>query len=230
MPSHDAISQRFAELEAAFSAIQYRAPGPNVIADHYATDQAAWCRWTASAASLIGGACGLGSTYFKTFDAMATGCHGGRRDLQRLFGVFQAAYEAYDKDLLFDLEIETAADVFGSFVAVAQQAMKENNKDVAAVIASAALEDALKRYAVRNGLNVDGKTMATVVNALKSKGLVSGAQKPLLDGMLKTRNSAMHADWDKITEPEVSSLTGFVEQFLLTNFSTSPHGKSLPPG
>ena len=35
----------------------------------------------------------------------------------------------------------------------------------------------------------------------------------------------MHADWNKITEPEVSSLIGFVEQFLLTNFSASSHRK-----
>ena len=127
---------------------------------------------------------------------------------------------------LFDLEVETAADVFGSFAAAAKHAMKENNKDVAAVIASAALEDALKRFAERSGLNIGDKTMATVINALKSKGLVSGAQKSLLDGMLKTRNSAMHADWNKITEPEVSSLIGFVEQFLLTSFPTHPHGSS----
>ena len=156
---------------------------------------------------------------------MANRCGGGRGELQQLFGVFQAARHDYDNDFLFDLEIETAADVFGSFVAAAKQAMKENRRDVAAVIASAALEDALKRYAVRNGLDVDDKTLATVINALKSKRLVSGAQKSLLDGMLKTRNSAMHADWGKITEPEVSSLISFVEQVLLTNFSGSPYGK-----
>ncbi len=144
--------------------------------------------------------------------------------MHELFGVFQAAREAYDNGFLFDLEVETAADVFGSFASAAKHAMKENKKDVAAVIASAALEDALKRFAVRSGLNIGDKTMATVINALKSKGLVSGAQKSLLDGMLKTRNSAMHADWNKITEPEVSSLIGFVEQFLLTSFPTHPHG------
>ena len=155
---------------------------------------------------------------------MHTECHGYRAELQELYGVFQAARDAYDNDLLFDLEIQMAADIFGSFAAAAKQAAKEN-KDVAAVIASAALEDALKRYAVRHGVDVDDKTLARVINALKSKRLVSGAQKSLLDGMLKTRNNAMHADWDKITEPEVASLIGFVEQFLLTNFSAGTYGK-----
>lgn len=223
MPSRDAISQRFADLESAFNAIQYTSSSAGLGSGAYASDRAAWRRWITSTASLIRGVHGSESTYCKVFDAGCTGCRGEKIHLQELFGVFQAAREAYDNDFLFDLEVQTAADVFGSFVTAAKQAMKENNKDVAAVIASAALEDALKRHAVRNGLDVDDKTMAPVVNALKSKGLVSGAQKSLLDGMLKTRNNAMHADWDKITKPEVSSLIGFVEQFLLTSF---PHGFS----
>ena len=216
MPTREAINRRFAELGAAFSAIPYDGK--------YAADNTAWRQWLTSVESLIRGACGPGSVYYSTFRDLSANCPSGYKpQLEQLFGAFQAAHDAYDNDLLFDLEIQTAADIFGSFTAAATQAVKENKKDVAAVIASAALEDALKRYAVRNGLTVDDETtLATVINALKSKGLVSGALKPLLAGMLKTRNSAMHADWDKITEPEVASLIGFVEQFLLTNFSTAP--------
>ena len=29
----------------------------------------------------------------------------------------------------------------------------------------------------------------------------------------------MHANWGKISEPDVNSIIGFVEQFLLTKFS-----------
>ena len=103
---------------------------------------------------------------------------------------------------------------------MARRALAENNKDVAAVLASAALEDALKRHATSNGLAVDESTMSEVIGALKSKGLVSGAQKSMLSAMLQIRNLAMHAKWDKITKPDVSGLLGFVEQFLLTNFGT----------
>ena len=61
--------------------------------------------------------------------------------------------------------------------------------------------------------------MSEIINALKSKRLVSGAQKSLLEAMPKIRNAALHADWEKISEPEVNSVIGFVEQFLLQNFS-----------
>ena len=86
------------------------------------------------------------------------------------------------------------------------------------MLASAALEDALKRHAVSNGLDVDDASMLKVISALKSKGLVSRAQKPMLAAMHQMRNHAMHAEWEKIQKPEVSSLVAFVEQFLLTHF------------
>jgi hypothetical protein len=60
--------------------------------------------------------------------------------------------------------------------------------------------------------------MSDVVNALKTSGLIQGAQKALLDAMPKIRNMAMHAEWTRITEPDVSSVLGFVEQLLLTRF------------
>ena len=102
-------------------------------------------------------------------------------------------------------------------MALAKAALGEGHHTVAAVLACAALEDALKRYAIRNGLQIDGKTMEDVVNALKGAGLVSGAQKALLGAMPKVRNYAMHADWDKITPQDAGSVIGFVESFLLVH-------------
>ena len=111
-----------------------------------------------------------------------------------------------------------SGEVFGDFVAAAKKALDEGSKDVAAVLACAALEDALKRFAKVNELNVDGKDMSEVIGALKSKGLVGGAQKSILETMPKTRNNAMHADWGKISTAEVGGVIGFTEQFLLQNF------------
>ena len=75
------------------------------------------------------------------------------------------------------------------------------------------------RYASANGLVVDDKGMSDVVNALKGAELVAGTQKTILDRMTTIRNYALHANWDKISEPDVGGVIGFVEQFLLTKFS-----------
>ena len=121
---------------------------------------------------------------------------------------------------VFSVDLTISGEIFGDFIILAKQSLAEGYKDVAAVLASAALEDSLKRYAQVNGLNVEKKQMTEVINALKSNGLVSGAQKSLLEAMPKIRNYAMHGDWEKISEPDVSSIIGFVEQFLLSSFGS----------
>jgi hypothetical protein len=116
------------------------------------------------------------------------------------------------------VETTLSGEIFADFVVAAKVALAEGQKDVAAVLACAALEDSLKRFGRLKGLDVDGKAMQEVVNALKAKGFVSGPQKSLLDTMPRIRDAAMHADWSKITPQDVGSVVGFVEQFLLTQF------------
>ena len=82
-----------------------------------------------------------------------------------------------------------------------------------------ALEDALKRVAIKENLDVDDKDMSEVINALKAKGVIKGAQAPIVQSYVKLRNKAFHAEWDKIDKAGVSAAIGFTEQFLLKNFS-----------
>jgi hypothetical protein len=134
-------------------------------------------------------------------------------------GIFISAKEDFEGGYVFDVELRVSGEVFGDFITLAHQALSEGHKDVAAVLACAALEDSLKRYAIANGLDVGDKTMQEVVNVLKAGGFVAGAQKSLLETMPRIRNFAMHADWGKLSAPDVSSVIGFVEQFLLSKFS-----------
>ena len=52
-------------------------------------------------------------------------------------------------------------------------------------------------------------------------GLTKGAQSKLLRSYVTVRNKAFHAEWDKIDEPDIRSVIGFVEQFLLTHFGAT---------
>ncbi|MHB8544685.1 MAG: DUF4145 domain-containing protein [Leptospirales bacterium] len=133
-------------------------------------------------------------------------------------GIFRSSKEVYDGGYAFSLQARNSSEVLGDFVVLAKAALNEGSKDVAAVLACAALEDALKRFALIKSLDVADKTMQDVVNVLKKEGLVGGAQKTLLDTMPKIRDYAMHANWLKLTPQDVGSVIGFVEQFLLVNF------------
>jgi len=181
-----------------------------------------WQAWITSALNLASYAFGEASTYHKELSNLNAKFNlgSGTAALARSGPeVLKAAKADLAAGVIGSLEARLSGEIFADFITLAKNALKEGQKDVAAVLACAALEDTLKKFAVLNELNVDGKTMDSVVGALKGAGLVSGAQKTLLDSMPKIRNFAMHADWAKISEPDVASVIAFTEQFLLTNMS-----------
>lgn len=208
------FQQRFIELEEAFGKMPYES---GAMGKHVPNGE--WRKWATSAQSLIAAAFGSASFQSKNFNDLYEKCKGFAAEVKGLDAVFQSSKDDYLGGYVFDVELRVSGEVFGDFVALARQALSEGKKDVAAVLACAALEDALKRYATVNDLDVSGKAMSEVINALKVGGFVSGAQKSILEAMPRVRNAALHAEWTKISEPDVSSVIGFVEQFLLTKFS-----------
>jgi hypothetical protein len=132
--------------------------------------------------------------------------------------ILGAAKAEIEGDWLFTVEGQVSAEIFADFIALAKESL-DDNKDVAAVLACAALEDALKRVAIKENLDADDKDMSEVINALKAGGVLKGPQAKIVQSYVKLRNKAFHADWEKIDKESVSSLIGFTEQFLLTHFS-----------
>lgn len=209
------LSKRFAELEAQMNSLRAGLDEN----DLRAYETSSWQQWATSAQHILRASFGETSPHYLNFAAGYAKCHGWEHQVNALKGIFCAAKADYDGGYAFSLQARISGEIYGDFVALAKAALDEGAKDVAAVLACAALEDALKRFALMNGLEVSDKVMQGVVNALKSKGLVGGAQKTLLDAMPKIRDYAMHANWAKITSQDVGSVLGFVEQFLLAKFS-----------
>lgn len=177
--------------------------------------------WATSALHAIQGVFGKESPHYIRFEAelsRITHNQVWQNHLSSFKGIFLGAKSDVDGGYLFDIQATFSGEIFGDFVATAKAALAEGQHTVAAVLACAALEDALKRFATSHGLSVENKTMEDVVNALKTKGLVSGAQKTLLAAMPKIRNQALHAEWSKLTPQDAGSVIGFVEQFLLSHF------------
>ncbi|MDD5334472.1 MAG: DUF4145 domain-containing protein [Rhodoferax sp.] len=212
----ETFARRFAELAKSFGEITFTESGG--MGRSY-SKHGQWRQWATSAQSLIRAAFGDASPHYTNFVSLYTACQGSDHDVGALGAVFRSASEDFLGGYVFDVDLRVSGEVFGDFVALARKSLSEGHKDVAAVLACAALEDALKRFAIANNLLIADKTMQEVVNALKTSGLVSGAQKSLLDAMPRIRNAAMHAEWVKLSEPDVSSVIGFVEQFLLSKFS-----------
>ena len=213
---NELFSKRFQELKAESDSIAFK---PGNFEDY--AEEGIWKKWATSAESLIKAVFGTESPHYLEFASTKNHCNGRQSSIEALQGIFMSAKEAFEGGYVFNIELSISGEIFGDFVVLAKKVLNEGQKDVAAVLASAALEDALKRYAKIKGLNVDDANMLKVIGMLKSKGLVTGASKVLLDAnaLPKIRNYSMHAQWDKIAEPDVNSIIGFVEQFLLKKFN-----------
>jgi hypothetical protein len=212
----EAFARRFVELEEKRRSIPFHTFVHGT--GSYVPD-GEWQGWATSVQSLLRAVFGEESEQYKNFSIAYKKCNGVSDTVRALYHIFTSAKEDFEGGYVFNVELRVSGEVFGDFVVLARTALDEGHKDVAAVLACSALEDALKRYATVNGLVVDDKGMADVVNALKGAGLVAGAQKAILDRMPTIRNYALHANWEKISEPDVGGVIGFVEQFLLTKFS-----------
>jgi len=211
MSLDDRIRARFADLEMSWQQVSKHGKSVDTGSAH---------QWCTSVLNLLSNAFGQCSVHYLNFKEKYGTAHYISTDLfEVLRGIFSAARDDYEGGYFLSVRSVISGELFGDFVVLAKQSLTEGHKDVAAVLACAALEDALKRYALSQDLDVQGKSMHEIVAALKSKGLVSGAQKTLLDTMPKIRDYAMHASWEKIKPEDVGGIIGFVEHFLLSNFS-----------
>lgn len=170
---NETFRRRFSELENGFSTMPKQSGHgfPAFVPD------GKWRQWATSAQSLIKAVFGEHSPHYQNFTSTYAKCKGAVSDVAALDAIFRSAKDDFDGGYVFDVELRVSGEIFGDFVVLARQALSEGHKDVAAVLASAALEDAIKRYAVVQGLEVGEKSMQDVVNLLKSAGLVGGAQK-----------------------------------------------------
>jgi len=136
-------------------------------------------------------------------------------------GVVEAIRDEISAGLLGSLRRNITGDVLSDLVKLARTALEEQGdaaKNVAAVLAAAAFEDAIRRLAELNALGQKDK-LADLLTDLKEAAVIQGAQVGVAQSYLAFRNRALHAQWTEVDRPEVASVLGFTEQLILKHFS-----------
>lgn len=158
---------------------------------------------------------GVDHPHYKEFDHIVRSASPGHTEAGA--GILQTVREEIKGGWVANLKSLVSAEIFGDFIVLAKETM-DDSTEVSAVLACAALEDALKRLALREKLDIEGRDMSKVIGALKKNGIITGAQASVVSSYVKLRNKAFHAEWDKIQKPEVASAIEFAEKFILENF------------
>jgi hypothetical protein len=133
-------------------------------------------------------------------------------------GILKSYKDDIENGILGRLKLDYQGEVFADLLSSAKAAVDNDVREVAAVLAAAALEDSMKKIAESIGLNMDGKELSEVTNALKAAGSFSSTRASLVSGMLAFRNKAMHAQWDKLDMIETKTVISFVETLLSEYF------------
>ena len=139
--------------------------------------------------------------------------------ISELRGILTSFLRDLNSGLVQRLENEARGDVYADFIALSKECLESGSKDVAAVLACAALEDSLKKHALSHGLDVGDDDMSNVINNLKANSLLKKPEAKILQSYVTLRIKSFHAQWEKIGEAEISSAIAFVERFVLLNFS-----------
>lgn len=92
-------------------------------------------------------------------------------------------------------------------------------KNVAGVLVAAAFEDTIRKLAAAFADVHDRRDLADVLAALRAAKVLEGATFATAQNYLNFRNSALHANWDRFSRPDVLSCRAFVEQLILQHFA-----------
>ena len=148
----------------------------------------------------------------------------------RLEGRLRSFRREVALDLVADLELQIGGEILAELLSLARAALAEGgdagHTNVAAVLAAAAFEDAIRRLGERAG--VEGRPkLSEVVAALKDAEVLAGADLRLAqNNHLTLRNDALHADWEKLGRPSVESLIAYVESLLAKHFGQDQRASS----
>jgi hypothetical protein len=132
----------------------------------------------------------------------------------QLHGILTAAREEFEHGMLARIEYIVAAATFDDFLDHAADYHKGNKKIEASVLASAVLEDTVKKIAAKSGIAVAGVSLEPLIDELAKAGIFTLVKANRVKGFAAVRNHALHAEWDKFDIRDVGELISGTRELL----------------
>lgn len=137
--------------------------------------------------------------------------------VQKMYGILASAQDEWKRGLLRKIEHIVIAEAFDDFLDHASIYHKGNKKLESSVLASAVLEDTIKKIAQKNNVDPKGKSLEPLIDELVKEGIVTTVKAKRIKGFAGVRNHALHAEWDEFDIKDVGQLISGVRE-LIDNF------------
>lgn len=186
--------------------------------DYWMRDVTAAQAWMASAANAIQQVTSPGSFYRQELDRLManeqlrTGIP--ENVSAKVLGVLESVHQEAQAGMLQRLEDQVAATAFDDFLDHASEYHRSGKLREAAVLASAVLEDAVKRVGAKNQALTSGMSLDPLIDDLTSRGVFTPVKAKRLKSYAGVRNHALHAEWDKLDLRDVGAMISGVRELL----------------
>lgn len=184
--------------------------------------RADYVAWMLSAVNLIEVATPEGSRYHREAARLLPKTDAGifLYSIANILGLLKSARAETSHGLLKSLEYHFVGLAFEDFLKYASRFNEGGKKMEAAVLASAVLEDTIKRLCRKHAIEVKDKTLDPLLNALKSGGILTRVKTERLRASVALRNQAFHADWAAFDAQDVRQMIEGLDELLETHFES----------
>jgi|SRR5579864_2124926 len=142
-----------------------------------------------------------------------------RDSVATILGILKSAAAEWSHGLMKSLELKIVGFAFEQFLEHAASYNENNKKTEAAVLASAVLEDTVKRLCQKSGITED-KSLEPMINALKSKRIIGKVKADRLKSYATLRNQAFHAKWSEFDDRDLRQMIEGLQELIDTHFAS----------
>lgn len=175
-------------------------------------------QWLSSAANLIHLIAYSGSTFTeeceKLMNDKETESGIPTRIVQKMRGLLESAQDEWNRGLLRKIEYIIAAETFDDFLDHAISYHKGGKKIESSVLASAVLEDTIKKIAKKNNIAPKGLSLEPLIDELIKQNVFTSVKGKRIKGFASVRNYALHAEWDEFDIKDIGELTKGIRELI----------------
>ena len=134
--------------------------------------------------------------------------------IQKLYGLLTSAFKEWENGLLKNIEFMIAGETFDDFLDHAIMYHKGNKVIESSVLASAVLEDTIKKIAKKHQVSSEGKTLEPLIDDLVTNNIFTSVKAKRVKSYAAVRNHALHAEWDQLDIRDVGEMIKGVQDLI----------------